>query len=374
MNKLLTIGIAVYNIKEEYLRSCLKSVTVNRSDNIEILLVDDCSETHCAEICRNAAADDSRIVYIRNELNTGISAVRNMIIARATGEWLMFVDGDDMLSPNFDETIEVLNDCGRDLIIFNNKTIFESELEIETECQNITAPLIDLKKDEIFDIAIAALVRRDVRKFRKEGFRLNPGSAIARAYKIEFLKNGKFCFDGSLKMAEDSLFSTAVLLGKPKAAICPAVMYYYRLNQYSVTHRYDEKSKTITDAYLKSLSEFVEEKLKNNREVADEFKRYRCVYAIIDNFELNIFHKDNPKNYHQRKMDFLNLLNSTPYHAAVESANPKTYSVHIVRLIIGLTKKRWFFMLNVCYKHNILFRLYGGTARRINDLKRRLKR
>ena len=47
MDKLLTIGVAVYNIKEEYLRGCIKSVTMNRGENIEILIVDDCSDESC---------------------------------------------------------------------------------------------------------------------------------------------------------------------------------------------------------------------------------------------------------------------------------------------------------------------------------------
>ena len=101
MDKLLTIGVAVYNIKEEYLRGCIKSVTMNRGENIEILIIDDCSDESCSEICRKCCEGDSRITYIKNERNMGISAVRNMIIDMASGEWVAFVDGDDLLSPNF---------------------------------------------------------------------------------------------------------------------------------------------------------------------------------------------------------------------------------------------------------------------------------
>ena len=58
-----------------------------------------------------------------------------------------------------------------------------------------------------------------------------------------------------------------------------------------------------------------------------DFKTYRCIYVITDNFERNIFHKDNPNGYERRKKDFLNLLNSSPYREAIESANPMTDSV-----------------------------------------------
>ncbi len=368
MNKLLTIGIAVYNIKEEYLRSCLKSAAQSFGDNIEIMVIDDCSREYCAEICREYCTD-SRIVYIRNERNMGISTVRNMMIERASGEWLMFVDGDDMLSQELAKVTDILQDCGRDLIIFNNRTISGEALWPISEPQNAQEPLIDLNDDQLRDIASAALTRRDVKGVYPDGFRLNPALVTVRAYRTEFLRNAGLRFDGSLKIAEDSLFSASVLLARPRAAICRTVMYYYRLNQYSVMHRYNENSKAVTDAYIKAAYDFIVKNMSNDREVNEDFIKYRCVYAMRDNFELNIFHRDNPKSYRNRKKDFSELLRSEPYRTAIESVNHREYSVYAVRLIVGLAQKKRFFMLDMCYRHDILFKLYGGIMHRINDLK-----
>lgn len=370
MNKLLTIGVAVYNIKDEYLKSCLKSVTMNRGDNIEILIIDDCSAEYCGRICREYRNGDSRIVYIRNEKNMGISAVRNTIIEKASGEWIAFVDGDDMLSPNFGEAINVLKDCGRDLIIFNKQTFYRmppKDASVRRSCDSLDCVLPNPK--QLYELSLSAVNRKPPSEAIADGVMMNPGSVCSVAYRKKYLTDRGFKFDTGLKTAEDSLFSAAVLLGRPKTAICPTVMYYYRLNPYSVTHRYDENSKAVTDAYLGAIRDFIKENLRYDSAVAEGFKKYRCVCAITDNFERNIFHKDNPKNYNRRKADFLNLLNSAPYRAAIESVSPMTYSVYVMRLKVTLAKKKRFFMLDMCYKHNFLFRLYGGAARRLNDLR-----
>ena len=375
MDKLLTIGVAVYNIKEEYLRGCIKSVTMNRGENIEILIIDDCYDESCSEICRKCCEGDSRITYIKNERNMGISAVRNMIIDMASGEWVAFVDGDDLLSPNFAAAVNILKDSGRNLIIFNKQTFYRIPPEGASVCRSQDAlECILPNAKQLYDMALSAINRKALTDGIADGVMLNPGAVCSVAYKKDYLTDGEFRFNTDLKTAEDSLFSAAVLSHTPNAVICPEVMYYYRLNQYSVTHRYDENSKAVTDAYLKAIRDFIKENLKYDSGVMADFKTYRCIYAITDNFERNIFHKDNPNGYERRKKDFLNLLNSSPYRAAIESANPMTYSVYVTRLKVYLAKKRWFFMLDMCFKHNILFRLYGGAARRINDFKRRIKR
>lgn len=368
--KALTIGIAVYNIKEEYLRQCIESVIANSSPDLEIIIADDNSEEYCSQICREYAAADSRIIYIKNTENIGIGNIRNMIIDRASGEWIFFVDGDDMISSSLAQSFIGING-EYDLIIFDKFTFCNTDL-IDTNRMEIisSASLIDLDMAMIYDMAIAAINRRAAVKKITPQFNLNPGSVCSNAYKRSFLKDNNLRFDGTLKTAEDSLFSTSVFLKNPKTAAYGEIMYYYRINPQSVTHKYDEHSKDVTDIYLTAVKKFIGQNFNEPEFIMKDFWKYRCTSAISDNFERNIFHPQNPKPYKERREDFKSLLSAEPYRTALAAAKISEYENHHMCLKLALSKRNQFFLLNICYKHKILFRIYGGLRRRINGFKR----
>lgn len=99
MSQLISIIIPVYKV-EKYLDRCVQSVVKQDYENIEILLVDDGSPDGCPALCDAWAEKDSRIRVIHQQ-NGGLSAARNTGIEAAKGSWLMFVDSDDWVEPDF---------------------------------------------------------------------------------------------------------------------------------------------------------------------------------------------------------------------------------------------------------------------------------
>ena len=93
-----SIIIPVYNV-ERYLEECLLSVVGQTYKDFEIILVDDGSPDSCPEICDEWAKKDSRVKVIHKE-NGGAASARNMGIDKATGEYVLFLDGDDYWSNN----------------------------------------------------------------------------------------------------------------------------------------------------------------------------------------------------------------------------------------------------------------------------------
>ncbi len=96
---LISIIIPVYNV-EQYLPQCLDSVFNQTYSNLEIILVNDGSTDRCPEICEAYAARDSRIKVIHKS-NGGLSDARNAGIRVATGQYIAFLDSDDLLAPIF---------------------------------------------------------------------------------------------------------------------------------------------------------------------------------------------------------------------------------------------------------------------------------
>ena len=97
-NELVSIIVPVYNV-ERYLDKCIQSISNQTYRNLEIILVDDGACEGSGKICDQWAQRDHRIQVIHKE-NGGLSDARNSGIDIATGKWLMFIDGDDSISPD----------------------------------------------------------------------------------------------------------------------------------------------------------------------------------------------------------------------------------------------------------------------------------
>ncbi|MCD7862157.1 MAG: glycosyltransferase [Lachnospiraceae bacterium] len=97
---LFSMIVPIYNA-EAYLRRCLNSlIREDLLDQYEILLVDDGSTDHSAEICKEYVDKYSNVRYFHKE-NGGCSSARNDALSRAQGKYLAFVDADDYITPEF---------------------------------------------------------------------------------------------------------------------------------------------------------------------------------------------------------------------------------------------------------------------------------
>ena len=94
---MVSIIIPAYNL-ENNIEYCIGSVLNQSERNFELIIIDDGSTDNTYEVCKAASARDSRIKVVRQE-NKGVSAARNTGIRNAKGDYLMFVDGDDIIAP-----------------------------------------------------------------------------------------------------------------------------------------------------------------------------------------------------------------------------------------------------------------------------------
>lgn len=95
---IISVIIPVYNV-ELYLKDCLDSVLNQSFRDIEVILVYDVSTDESIDILNNYAINDSRVRVINQE-NKGVSTVRNIGLDLFNGEYILFVDSDDMLIEN----------------------------------------------------------------------------------------------------------------------------------------------------------------------------------------------------------------------------------------------------------------------------------
>lgn len=100
---MISIIVPVYEV-ERYLPQCIDSIINQTYQDIEIILVDDGSTDNSGIICDEYSRKDKRITVFHKE-NGGLSDARNYGIARANGDYLGFVDGDDWIEPDMYEIL-----------------------------------------------------------------------------------------------------------------------------------------------------------------------------------------------------------------------------------------------------------------------------
>lgn len=125
-NPLISVIIPVYNVGN-YLIHTINSAINQTYRNLEIILVDDGSTDRSGDICEDYANKDSRIRVIHQD-NAGLSAARNAGVHDSSGEYVTFLDGDDLLAS---EAIKILLDAalkyGADVVTSSYRRVRPSE-------------------------------------------------------------------------------------------------------------------------------------------------------------------------------------------------------------------------------------------------------
>lgn len=96
----LSILIPIYNV-ENYLRECLESVLSQIDDGVEIIALDDCSTDNSLLLLQEITQQSSTpIIILKHTQNQGLSAARNSMLDRASGDYIWFLDSDDLMEPS----------------------------------------------------------------------------------------------------------------------------------------------------------------------------------------------------------------------------------------------------------------------------------
>ena len=257
--------MAVYNV-EEYLEEALESLLtqdIGFEDNIQIVLVDDGSTDGSGKMCDDyAALYPLNIVAIHKE-NEGPSSARNAGIQKATGEYITYVDPDDMLSKN--------------TLGFVYEFFSENKEYVDVVC----IPLYffgSMKGQHLLN-----------GKFKKGSRIINLNiesdakllSAASSFYKSEIVKSHSF--NTGLHVSEDLFFNYMLFLNKPYFGVVADGIYHYRrrdsLKSLSLTRgRYDKPHNYIP--YLKNIHLSLIETAKNKHDYIPKFLQSLIVYDL----------------------------------------------------------------------------------------------
>lgn len=174
---LVSVIMAVYNA-EKFLSKSLDSVLGQSYSNFELILIDDCSTDSSLAIERSYADRDSRIVLLQNRANGGAAVARNKGLDNVHGDYIAFLDSDDLISPErlakqvafFDQHPDV-DLCGSYYIVFNEELGERVELKVPVSHERI---IVEMLFGSPFALS-AVMMRRE--PFERTGVRFKPSRA-----------------------------------------------------------------------------------------------------------------------------------------------------------------------------------------------------
>ena len=238
----VSVIVPIYNA-EKYLEECVASLTAQTFTDFEIILVDDCSPDKCPEICDRLSKTDERIKVIHKE-NGGLPSARNAGLDVASGDYVSFVDSDDMIHRECITTLYRYIETERAEI----STISAIDIEDDDVCPT-TAPRGELK---VFYSGVEAV---ESMLFQQ---RFIDNSAWGKLYKASFFETHRFPVG---ILYEDLATIPYVCLEAKCIATSATPLYFYRKRETSILGSFSLKRSDVLDV-VDDLVKFMEQNYK----------------------------------------------------------------------------------------------------------------
>ena len=250
---LVSVVVPVYQA-QDYLNQCVQSVLRQTYPHLEIILVDDGSPDACPALCDAFAAQDNRIHVIHKE-NEGAAFARKTGLHAASGQYVLFLDGDDWLEVN---TVSVCLDVAlrdhADCVMFGYLREYPEK--------SIPNPLFpqDFSYDEgaseeKVHRRIVGLVGEELSEPQKID---NLSSFCMRLLRTEVARRGRFVSDREIGTSEDTIFNLYSLDGCRISYINRCFYHYRKANAQSITTAHKADLAEKWDVMYRVIQEYID--------------------------------------------------------------------------------------------------------------------
>ena len=212
----VSVVIPVHNT-QEYLKQCLDSVLKQTLDDIEVIIVNDCSPDASAAIIERYVKNDTRFTCVNHNVNKGLPKARNSGVLIAQGKYLIHLDSDDYwLDENTLTTLyQTAEIDGCDILRFNGLH------HIKGKCSQ---PI--LESENIVNGS-----------FKNNHQFWNYRSVFLYFFRKSFLDEFKLKFIEDLSLGEDAIFLSSALPRSQKISSIPNMFYAYRADNVSLMRK-----------------------------------------------------------------------------------------------------------------------------------------
>ena len=233
----VTIGIPVFK-SIDYVKQSIGSALNQSYDAIEFLIVDDAGQDGSMDVIANFQKTHSRgqdIHIISHQNNLGVSVSRNEIIEKAQGDFLYFMDSDDVIAEN---TIELLMQNARQ---YDAEIVFGSYEKIDTSEERIVYqyPFLQLLEKD----ALACFAYRKYAGIQASACNYLVKTSLLRENNLRFIDTDYW---------EDLAFTFDLVTYISRAVLLPDITYTYLCHEGSLSH-YQQRDVIIKGEIMKNV-------------------------------------------------------------------------------------------------------------------------
>ena len=254
----VSIIVPVFNVKS-YVSECVGSLCRQTYTNLEILLVDDGSTDGSGEVCDEYAGRDERIRVI-HQANRGLSGARNMGLDDARGEYIAFVDSDDLVSTNYVETLDEL------------LMKYEADIAACAYVKGTTEQLTDIREKVLSLDNVKEICMPSVKLLKQWHGKYKQQETVAwnKLYCRDVWNGRKKIRFPEGRNHEDVLISHLVVQSVKTIVLTTEILYFYRIRKGSITLQmeYDREK--------------ARENLRAQRERMEFFRKHRYWRAYLN--------------------------------------------------------------------------------------------
>lgn len=313
MEEKVSIIIPVYKA-EKTIERCVQSIAEGTYPNVEIILVEDCSPDASLKKCRILEKKYDSVIVKHNIENRGVSYTRNQGLKCITGKYLMFVDSDDWVEPDYVESfVNEMAKANLAMVIsgyVNHDELFNGRTDIFGwgNTGKIQVSALSEKLPELYHNRLLQQLWNKI-------------------FRTEVVLENEICFDETISMGEDFRFILEYLAKvKQKSDKCVLLdrpLYHY-----------------IRDNEISLMSTF------GNENIAEPLKNISLMIPL-----LNIGQEEQTLFYEKEKD---RIVGQYAYRIMHNSNCSITKKMDLLKGIAGSTWKKWFIKLSIiCVKEKI---------------------
>lgn len=265
MNPDISVIMPAYNAAQ-YIREALDSLSGQSFQNFEIVLLNDGSKDSTASICTEYAGRDGRIRFVDKE-NEGVAITRNRALDMANGEYVIFIDSDDIIYPDSLQKIH-------DVIVTKQPDFLRYEYQCIDESGKACFPNYQKRKREKYSGCVMNSM-----SFMKNVM-LDEYYLCMNVFKRSILNEYNIRFMPGCTYNEDTLFIVQYLTHSKTHIYTPVLVYGYRKYSGAVTSHFTEKNYEDVKRVFKELQQ-----LYYNTDA--ELKQH--VRAVVEHIGLTIY-------------------------------------------------------------------------------------